>query len=157
MMKRTLLFGICAALLTLVIAVPAGAAKPLPPLGLALQKGEGTSAGETRITLTATAHTDIPRVALSTELSPGLTLVKGEPNWEGPLKKGETQTIELVIQGQSDAASRVTAKATVHLDGGATFVERRTLPLNGQKSKTPRSPSMKRKQGGENIHEFKGE
>lgn len=157
MIKRTLSLWISLALFSLLAASPAWAVKPRPPLGLSLQQAEGGD-GERKIILTATANTEIVRVELSTELSPGLSLVKGEPNWEGPLKKGETRKIELVIQGQSRAASQVIAKAIVHLDGGGTFVERSTLPLDGPKNKAPaRSPSIKRKQGGENIHEFKGE
>lgn len=157
MMKRNLSLWISLALFSLLAVSPAWAVKPRPPLGLSLQQAE-EGAGERRITLTATANADLVRVELSTELSPGLSLVKGEPKWEGALKQGEAQKIELVIQGQSRAAAQVTAKAVVHLDGGGTFVERSTLPLDGPKNKAPaRSPSVKRKQGGENIHEFKGE
>ena len=93
MMKRTLSLWISLALFSLLAASPAWAVKPRPPLGLSLQQAEGGD-GERKITVTATANTEIIRVELSTELSPGLSLVKGEPNWEGPLKKGETQKIE---------------------------------------------------------------
>jgi hypothetical protein len=157
MMKRTLSLWISVALFSLLAAAPAWAVKPRPPLGLSLQQAE-EAAGETRITVTATAYIDIARVELATELSPGLSILKGEPDWEGPLKKGETRKIELVIRNPGHTGSQVIEKATIRLDGGATFVERSTLPLDGPQNKAPtRAPSIKRKQGEENIREFKGE
>lgn len=140
----------------LAVASPAWAVKPRPPLGLFLQQAEDSSGG-TRIVLNATANIDISRVELSVELSPGLSLIKGDQEWAGPLKKGETQQVEFVVQSRGNTPRQITGKAVVHVDPGGEVVERSTLTLNGGTERPSRSPSVKRKQGGESILEFKGE
>lgn len=141
----------------LAVASPAWAVKPRPPLALFLQQTENSNEG-TRIVLNATANVDISRVELSVELAPGLSLVKGDQEWAGPLKKGETQQVEFVVQSRGNTPRQITGKAVVHLDPGGEVVERSTLTLNGVKEEPPsRSPSVKRKQGDETIHEYKGE
>jgi|GEM_PF-2441323 len=141
----------------LAVASPAWAVKPRPPLTLFLQQAENPDGG-TKVTLNATANTDISRVELSIELSSGLSLVKGDQAWEGPIKKGETQQVEFVVQSRGSSPKRVTGKAVVHLDAGGKMIERSTLNLNGApKDSTSHSPAIKRKQEGESIHEYKGE
>src|SRR5579884_3381690 len=129
----------------------ASSAHPLPTTG------ENPDGG-TKVTLNATANTDISRVELSIELSSGLSLVKGDQAWEGPIKKGETQQVEFVVQSRGSSPQRVTGKAIIHLDAGGEMIERSTLNLNGApKDSTSHSPAIKRKQEGESIHEYKGE
>lgn len=158
MVKWSLSLWIAAAGFVFLAAVsPAWAIKPRPPLQLSLQQAKA-SEGETMITLTAAANVDINRVTISVELSPGLSLAKGQPEWEGPLKKGEKQQLEFVVQNPNHTPEKVTGKAIVHLEAGGEFIQKSTLIVNRAQNKPPsHSPSVQRKQGDETIHEYKGE
>lgn len=133
----------------------AWAIKPHPPVELFFRQanpGEGTS----QVTLIATADLDVSRIELSIELSPGLTLIKGEEKWDGPLRKGETKTMEVVVQNPSDVLHKIAGIAIIYLKEGGAFVERSAVILNGKKDESPlRGPSLKRKNQGETILEFK--
>ncbi len=148
---------ICVAFISLTaMAAPAWAIKPRPPLQLSLHQTD-LSGGETQVTMVATANVDVSRVSLSLELTPGLSLTRGEEGWEGSMRKGETQQVEWIIQSPDKAPRNVNGKAVIELNAGEKFVEKVTLTLNETKGDTPpRTPSVKRKEGGETILEFKG-
>lgn len=137
-------------------AAPAWAIKPRPPLQLSFQQTD-LSGGESRLTMIAVANVDLNRVTLSIELPPGLSLVAGEEQWENAMKKGETKKMEWVVQSPNQAPRKVTGKAVIESSAGEKFVEQATLTLNEAEKETPlRTPSVKRKEGGETILEFKG-
>lgn len=134
----------------------AEAVKPRPPLQLSLLQVP-LSEKQSRLTLTATANIDSDQVKLSIDLPAGLSLVEGIDQWEGSLKKGETKKIEAVVENPRHSAQRVTGVATLQLNEGGTFVQRSMLTLDEPKTNSsPPAPSIKRKQGEENILEFKG-
>jgi hypothetical protein len=84
-------------------------------------------------------------------------LIEGDEDWEGSLKKGDIKQIEWLIQSPNEAPHKVIGKAVIELSAGEKVVEKATLTLNEPKSDTPRrAPSIKRKEGGETILEFKG-
>lgn len=157
MIDRNFVLWIYTALFILTAATtPAWAIKPRPPLQLSLQQTD-LSGGQSRLTMIAVANVDVRHVALSLELPPGLSLVDGEEGWEGTLGKGQTQKMEWTIQNPNQIPQKVTGKAVVELNGGEKFVEQATLTLHEAKSDTPlRAPSIKHKEGGETILEFKG-
>lgn len=73
------------------------------------------------------------------------------------MKKGETKKLEWVVQSPNQAPKKVIGKAVVELSAGEKFVEQATLTLNESNSELPsRAPSIKRKEGGETILEFRG-
>lgn len=156
MIYNKIVTWICATFISVTaITIPAWAIKPRPPLQLSLQQ-ISLSGGQSRLTMIATANVDIGRVDLSLELPPGLSLIEGEEEWEGAMKRGETKQIEWIIQSPNEAPHKVTGKAVIELNAGEKFVEKATLTLNEGKSDTPRrTPSVKRKEGGETILEFK--
>lgn len=142
--------------LVMYITPPAWAIKPRPPLQLSLQQ-TSLSGGQSRLMMIAKANVDINHVDLSLELPPGLSLLEGEGEWEGTLKKGDIKQIEWLIQSPNEAPHKVTGKAVIELSAGEKFVEKTTVTLNEEKGDTPRrTPSIKRKEGGETILEFKG-
>jgi hypothetical protein len=136
----------------------AEAVKPRPPLQLSLLEVD-LSGKQSQLTLMATANIDSDQVKLSFDLPGGLSFVKGEEEWEGALKKGESKKIEIIVENQIQKSQKVTGKATLHLNGGETFLQQNTITLGDPKEKSsppPPAPSVKRKQGEENILEFKG-
>lgn len=134
----------------------AEAVKPRPPLQLSLLQ-VNLSEKESQVTLIATANVDSDQVKLSIDLPIGLSLVEGVDQWEGALKKGETKKMEVIVENQNRNPQKITGKATLHLNEGETFVQQSTLILNDAKAKSSLpGPSVKRKQGEENILEFKG-
>ncbi|MDC4205936.1 MAG: hypothetical protein MPW17_05225 [Candidatus Manganitrophus sp.] len=153
---KIVLWIFAAFLFVTAITPPAWAIKPRPPLQLSLQQIP-LSGGQSQLMMIARANIDISHVDLSLELPLGLSLVEGEEEWEGPLKKGETKQIELIVQSPNKAPHQVTGKAVIELTAGEKFVEKATLTLNEAKSDSPRrAPSVKRKEGGETILQFKG-
>jgi len=143
-------------LLVTAVTTPVWAVKPRPPLQLSLQQTP-LSGGQSRLTMIAKANVDIGHVDLSLELPPGLSLLEGESEWEGALKKGDIKQIEWLVQSPNQAPHQITGKAVIELSAGEKFVEKTTLTLNEEKRETPRrAPSVKRKEGGETILEFKG-
>jgi hypothetical protein len=157
MIYNKVVLWVCAVFLSVItITSPASAIKPRPPLQLSLQETP-LSGGQSRLMMIAKANVDISRVDLSIELPPGLSLIEGDEDWEGSLKKGEIKQIEWLIQSPNEAPHKIIGKAVIELSAGEKFVEKATLTLNEAKSDTPRrAPSVKRKEGGETILEFKG-
>lgn len=115
----------------LIIASSAWAIKPRPPLQLSLHQAD-VSEEVSKVTLIATANLDIRRVELRVKLSSGLFLIKGEEKWEGPLKKGEAQKMELIIQRPGHAPREVTGEGIIHLDEGGVFIQKVTITLSGE-------------------------
>lgn len=136
---------------------PVEAVKPRPPLHLALLQAP-LSEKQSQLTLMATANIDSDQVKLSFDLPAGISFVKGEEAWEGSLKMGEIKKIEIVVENQNHTSQKITGKATLHLGEGGTFLQQSTLTLGDLKAKAPPlpAPSIKRKQGEENLLEFKG-
>lgn len=154
--NKVVLWIFAAFLSVMAITPPAWAIKPRPPLQLSLQQVP-LSGGQSQLMMIARANVDISHVDLSLELPLGLSLVEGEEEWEGPLKKGETKQIEFIVQSPNKAPHQVTGKAVIELTAGEKFVEKATLTLNEVKSDSPRrAPFVKRKEGGETILQFKG-
>lgn len=154
--NKVVLWIFAAFLSVMAITPPASAIKPRPPLQLSLQQVP-LSGGQSQLMMIARANVDISHVDLSLELPLGLSLVEGEEEWEGPLKKGETKQIEFIVQSPNKAPHQVTGKAVIELTAGEKFVEKATLTLNEVKSDSPRrAPFVKRKEGGETILQFKG-
>lgn len=154
--NKVVLWIFAAFLSVMAITPPAWAIKPRPPLQLSLQQVP-LSGGQSQLMMIARANVDISHVDLSIELPLGLSLVEGEEEWEGPLKKGETKQIEFIVQSPNKAPHQVTGKAVIELTAGEKFVEKATLTLNEVKSDSPRrAPFVKRKEGGETILQFKG-
>ncbi len=154
--KKTVVWVWITFFLTTIVITPAWAIKPRPPLQLSLQQTP-LSGGQSQLMMIARANVDISHVDLSLELPPGLSLIEGDMDWEGSMKKGEIKQIEWLIQRPNEALHRVSGKAVIELGAGEKFVEKTTLTLNEEKSDTPRrTPSVKRKEGGETILQFKG-
>lgn len=155
MTKHKILFWLYFLIFSLLIGPPPGwAAKPRPPLQLSLLQAP-LSENQSRLILSATANFDLTEVALSLDLSADLALIEGSGTWTGPLRKGETQKVEVVVQSPDRAEREVVGKAAIRLAEGETFLQKSVLTLNKPKSKsTP--PPVKRKEGGEEILEFKG-
>ncbi|MBI3805890.1 MAG: hypothetical protein HY282_19215 [Nitrospirae bacterium] len=167
-MKIKVFLEICSVsifIFLLVIALPAWAVKPRPPLQLSLQQSS-VSERENRLTMVAKANVDIRDAVLSLELPSGLRLIQGaEDGWEGSLKKGEMQQLDWTVRSGDTLPRQVVGKAVIRLNTGEEFTERSVLTLHEEKKdekkeedkdERTRSPSVKRKQGGENILEFKG-
>lgn len=157
MAKRKIFLWLHLLFFSLTIGVSASwATKPRPPLQLSLLQTT-LSKGQSRLILMATANIDASEVALSIDLPPELTLIEGEDAWKGTLPKGESQKIEIVVQGPDASPRQVVGKAEVHLPEGETFFQKSVLTLNKPKNKSaPPVPSLKRKEGGGSILEFKG-
>lgn len=154
--NKIVLWIFAAFLFVMAITPPAWAIKPRPPLQLSLQQTP-LSGGQSRLMMIAKANVDIGHVDLSLELPPGLSLLEGESEWEGALKKGDIKQIEWLVQSPNQAPHQITGKAVIELSAGEKFVEKTTLTLNEEESDTPRhTPSIKRKEGGETILQFKG-
>lgn len=135
----------------------AEAVKPRPPLQLALLEMD-LSEKQSRLTLMATANIDSNQVELAFDLPGNLSLVEGEEKWEGTLKKGETRKIEVIVENKDDLPKKVVGKATLHLKEGATFVQQSSLTLDGPKPDPSLPiPFIQRKQGNEEILEFKAQ
>lgn len=155
MMRRARLLFLVQLVYLLGIFSSAEAIKPLPPVQLSLLEAR-LSDKESRLILTATANVDSSQVQLSIDLPPDLVLTEGEESWEGPLKKGASQTIEMIVESRNHTPQKVIGKAIVHFDQGETFVQRNTLILNSPEGGPPLpAPSIKRKDK-ESILEFKG-
>lgn len=155
-MNYKLTLSICSILFSLLIASPGWAIKPRPPLQLSLLQSD-LSGDQSRLTLTATTNIDSSEVALSLNLPPGISLIQGSGEWKGSLQKGETKKIEVIVQDSDHAPRKVIGKATIHLAEGETFTQQSALTLNESKSGPPLpAPSIKRKEDGEKILEFKG-
>lgn len=153
---KIVLWIFAAFLFVMAITPPAWAIKPRPPLQLSLQQIP-LSGGQSQLMMIARANVDVGHVELSLELPPGLSLLEGEAAWEGGMKRGETKEIELIVQSPNEAPHQVTGRAIIELAAGETFLEKTTLTLNEAKTDaTRRAPSVKRKEGGETILQFKG-
>ena len=153
MLKRRFSFFV-QILILLALFSTAEAVKPRPPLQLALLEIDLTEK-QSSLTLMATANIDSNQVELTFDLPGNLSLVKGEEKWEGALKKGETQKIEIIVENQDDLPKKVIGKATLRLREGATFVQQSSLTLNDPKTEPSLPTPSESRQGDEKILEFK--
>lgn len=145
-------------LFSLIFGIPryVGAIKPRPPVELTLLSA-ALSEEETKITLTARANIKTSKISMIIDLPLGLTLVEGEPHWEGPLKRGETQQMTIIIQGAGGIADEILGSATIHLPNKGTFVQKTRLVLNALNEKPPLPlPPIRQKGGTGSVLEFRG-
>lgn len=138
------------------ISLPALAAKPRPPIQLALLQID-LSENQSKLTLMATANVESDQVELSLVLPLGLSLVEGLPEWQGALKEGETKKIDVVIENLGRISREVVGKAVIHLGEGGTFTQQSRLTLNQPRSESSfRPPPLKQGRRDGAILEFKG-
>lgn len=140
----------------LIIPSKGDAIKPLPPLQMSLLQVE-LAEEKVQITLTARANINSRKVSLAIRLPLGVPLIEGEEEWEGPLKKGETKRVKVVIQNLRGLSQEITSIATIFLEPGGTFVQRNKLTLNPSLIEAPPpTPPIRGKEGGNTILQFKG-
>lgn len=127
--------------------------KPRPPLELSVRQ-TSMPRGQTKIILHALANMESESVELNMELSKDIATIHGSTQWKGQIKKGEIQTIEVIIQDIPNLQQKVIGKATI-AQGGQTFHQQARLLMN-ELERPPRVPFSKQKEAGETILEFRG-
>lgn len=137
--------------------IPGNAVKPLPPLQLFLSSTQIQN-GETKLTLTAKANTNAESVSLEIVLPLGLQLIEGEERWEGPIKRGEIQTVEAIVRIDSAFSYTIVGKARIQFPMQGHFTQERRLVLNDV-NEAPRTqgPPIRQEGSRDTILEFRGE
>jgi len=132
------------------------ARKLRPPLHLSLEK-TALEASQIRLSFRVRANLQTTRLSLSVELPLGLKLLEGEPKWEGPMGRGESHLMTLLIQGRGGLSDEVLGRAVIALAKGGTFTQKISLSLNPleEESLHP-SPPILLEGGGESVLEFRG-
>ena len=144
-------------LLFLLFGIPyaAEAMKPRPPVELTFLSAR-LSEEETKITLTARANIKTSNISMTIDLPLGLTLIEGKPHWEGPLKRGETQELTIMIQGMGGIADEILGNATIHLPNSGTFVQKTKLVLKAfNRQPLKPLPRTRQKGGSGSVLEFR--
>ena len=91
--------------------------KPRAPIDATLTL-EPAGSGQVRLTLKATALTDLPSVRAIIQVDSS-TLRSGDPDWSGSLRKGETIRTSVVCAAPRNASCTFTGGVIAELGGGA--------------------------------------
>jgi len=155
-MKKTLIYLISFFVFLLPAAMSAKAVKPRPPVELSLQKTQ-IEKEKIRLLFSARANIQTKKLSLSMALPLGLSLLEGEPKWEGPLDRGESHRMSIFVQGTGGISDEVRGMAIIQLPKGGSFTQKIRLslsPLKAEEIKPP--PPILLQSGGEPVLEFRG-
>ncbi len=130
--------------------------KPRPPLEIDLSS-VNLSDSTTEITLKAKANTATEGVSLSIELPLGLLPIDGETTWDGPLERGASHRLVVIVEHDRTRELTIRAMAKVRLPNAGHFIQERPLILNPRENHLPsQAPPIPQGSSAGSVLEFRG-
>lgn len=130
--------------------------KPLPPLEVQfIVTDEPVIGEETVLVLTVTPLVDTPQLTVRVHLPEGLTLVSGDEEWAGSLKRGEAKEVRVTIRVPDGRRYEVIGTAAAEFPDGARFSRSASLLIHLHRTTEKPAPLPRTQTGrGESVIEF---
>ncbi|MDH3976156.1 MAG: hypothetical protein OEV42_17940 [Deltaproteobacteria bacterium] len=131
--------------------------KPSPPLHVEiLQAAEEEGAKNNEIiflSVSVISYIDAEEMSLIISLHGKVTLISGELNWKGPVKKGEVKNFQLSLKAPGKNPGKVSASAFIALSEGTRLSASDSISFNVNRKKAPSPSPLKKDRKGREIQE----